>query len=166
MTGAGDTSLGGRAKAFPPTSAGLAMRFAGLETQGYRESIEELAQRYWKPVYTFIRVAWKKSNDDAKDLTQAFFLWLTEREPLRAYAPAKGGFRTFLKVLLRRFLGHDTAGLQRLKRGGGAVHLSFEDDVASIEEVLPEAQSTDPDRLFDQAWLVTVMKAATDRVRE
>ena len=96
----GDTTLGGGAKAFPETSLG----FAGALKKPDELSLETLSRRYWKPVYSFIRVGWAKSNEDAKDLAQEFFLWLLEGEALKRYDVARGGFRSFLKALLRRFV--------------------------------------------------------------
>ena len=158
--------MAGGPKAFPATTGGFVARFAGLETEGYRDCLAELAGRYWRPVYTFVRIAWNKSNEDAKDLTQAFFLWLAEQEPLRSYAPERGSFRTFLKVLLRRFLGHEDEALRALKRGGGAGFLRLEGDAAPLESVLADPRAADPEKLFDRAWTVSVMKVAVDRVRD
>ena len=59
----GDTTLGGGGKAFPETTLG----FAG------NADVETLCHRYWKPVYSWIRIARARTNDDAKDLTQEFW---------------------------------------------------------------------------------------------
>ena len=83
----------------PATTWGMLSSLRGRDEEARRAGLRELALRYWKPVYRFARVAWAKSNEDAKDLAQAFFLWMTEEPALDSYDPAKGGFRTFLKIL-------------------------------------------------------------------
>src|SRR5258706_11610025 len=96
---AGDTSLGGDHKRFPETTWSLVSK---LRTPGEgpdRAGLETLCHRYWKPVYRYVRMAWAKSNDEAKDLVQAFFLWLLEGDALAKYEPGRGSFRGYLKLL-------------------------------------------------------------------
>ncbi len=150
-----DTSLGGSAGRFPETTIGLVARFG----RDYRSGVEELCRRYWKPVYTFLRIGHAKSNEDAKDLAQAFFLWLTEAETLKKYEAERGALRTFLKVLLKRFVSHHDRDAHRLKRGG-----AFK--IANIADVEIPAAAKDPDAEFDRAWLQQLTRTAVDRVRE
>lgn len=147
-----DTSLGG---GFPETTWGLVSRLR--ETAAHRQALEALCTRYWKPVYTYVRLAWRKSDADARDLTQAFFLWLLDGEPLKRYEPERGGLRPYLKVLLRRFVSHQEVAMQRLKRGGGALHLSIED--------VGEPPAGEPEEAFDRAWIAELVRQAVDRVR-
>jgi RNA polymerase sigma factor (sigma-70 family) len=132
----------------------------------YQTSLSTLCRRYWKPVYGYIRVAWAKSNEDAKDLTQAFFLWLLEAEALERFDPQRGSFRSYLKVLLRRFVGHQEAALHRLKRGGGVDVFPLEEAGRALEAVVADPKSGDPDQAFDQVWLIELLNQAVDRVRE
>jgi len=63
-----------------------------------------LLQRYWKPVYCYLR---RKGlgNEEAKDLTQAFFHEIVLNRHLVGRAdPARGRFRTFLLHALDQFL--------------------------------------------------------------
>ena len=130
------------------------------QTAQHREALEDLCARYWKPVYSYVRAAWAKSNEDAKDLAQAFFLWLLDGEPLKNYAPERGGFRVYLKVLLRRFVGHQEVALNRLKRGGGVKHIPIQDD-----GFVADSKETDPEKLFDRSWITELVNQAVDRVR-
>jgi len=160
----GDTTLGGGDKAFPETTLGFAGGLRNPATADYSRSLETLCSRYWKPVYSYIRIAWAKSNEDAKDVTQAFFAWLLEEDALRKYDPARGGFRAYLKVLLRRFVGHAERDLHRLKRGGGARVFSLDGDAPQ----LPELQSgdVDPEKVFERVWLEELVQQSIGRVRE
>jgi RNA polymerase sigma-70 factor (ECF subfamily) len=132
--------MGGQQARFPETLRNL--------------SIDDIARLYWKPIYAYIRLSWAKSNEDAKDLTQAFLLWLVEGDALQKYAPDKASFRTYLKSLLKHFVGHQHEAQQRLKRGGG---IDFVD--------LPLDLQGDPDQAFDREWLSALVQRAIERVR-
>jgi RNA polymerase sigma factor (sigma-70 family) len=128
--------------------------------------MEKLSRRYWRPVYQFVRIAWAKSNDDAKDLTQAFFLWLLEGdEVLKKYEPERGGFRSYLKGLLRHFVADQHKALGRLKRGGGFKLFPLEDDLGSLKELIPDPKSKNPEQTFDHAWKKELLDAALERIR-
>jgi RNA polymerase sigma-70 factor (ECF subfamily) len=165
MRGA-DTNLGGVNRGFPETTAGITLHLCDPGSPGYRTSLTTLCQRYWKPVYGYIRAAWAKSNEDAKDLTQAFFLWLVEEEVLERFDPARGSFRGYLKVLLRRFVGHEEAALHRLKRGGGVRILPLDEAAGSLDSGLADPASGDPEKIFEKAWVAEILNAALGRVRE
>ena len=131
------------------------------ETAAHHEALEELCGRYWKPVYAYTTAAWAKRFEDARDLTQAFFLWLLEGEALRRYSPERGGFRPYLKTLLRRFVGHQETALRRLKRGGGVAPISI--DAAQVTATSREGT---PEEIFDRTWVTEVVHQAVDRVRD
>jgi RNA polymerase sigma factor (sigma-70 family) len=147
---AGDTTLGGGGeKSFPETTLG----FAGNADAG------TLCRRYWKPVYSWLRIARARTNDDAKDLTQEFFLWMVEGNLLAQYRRERGGFRAWLKTLLRRFAAHEERDGRRLKRGGGARVLPLDGEAP---EVGPGA---DPEKAFERAWFEELVGQAVARVR-
>ena len=62
---AGDTSAAGPNRAFPHTTWAMVARLRDPSNTRYLEGLETLCRRYWKPAYTFIRIAWAKSNEDA-----------------------------------------------------------------------------------------------------
>lgn len=157
---AGDTSLGGSQRDFPKTAWDLVERASDPSSETGRADLEELCRRYWKPVYHYLRVGWSRSNDDAKDLTQAFFLWLVEERLIGKYESARGAFRTWLKSLLRHFVQDHDKALHRLKRGGGVRLLGLDGPPS-----LPDPKATDPEKAFDQAWLAELVAGAVDRVR-
>jgi RNA polymerase sigma factor (sigma-70 family) len=161
-----DTNLGGANRGFPETTAGLIEPLKKPDSPGYQASLATLCRRYWKPVYGYIRIAWAKSNEDAKDLTQAFLLWLLEGEALERFDPQRGSFRGYLKVLLRRFVGHQEAALHRLKRGGGLTVVPLEEAGHALESVLADPGTGDPEQMFDQVWVMELLNHAVNRVRE
>src|SRR5436190_12669274 len=162
----GDTSLGGSQRDFAKTVGGMVQRACDPSTSVRQDGLNDLCRRYWKPVYYHLRVGWAKSNDAAKDLTQAFFLWIVEGGALSRYEPQRASFRTFLKSLLRHFVQNQDEALGRLKRGGGVSLLALEDPAAPLEGLLADPGVVDPDAAFHKAWRSTVIARAVDRVRE
>jgi len=154
-----ETRAGGGQRAFPETVGGLIGRLTAAASS--ESALEELCRAYWKPVYHWMRVRWAKSNDDAKDLTQAFFLWALETRPFDRYERDRGTFRAFLKSLLTHFVQHQQESLGRLKRGGGLKFLPVDD----AKDRLAGPDETDPGRAFDAAWRRDLIERAVDAVR-
>jgi len=105
------------------------------------------------------------SNEDAKDLTQAFFLWITEKETLARYDAQKASFRTYLKSLLRHFAEHRDRALHRLKRGGGVKLFRFDDEGSALRHVTADPRGVDPEQEFDRTWINAIVVRAVERVR-
>lgn len=160
-----DTSMGGAEAWFPREAGGVVSRLCDPEEPIVGRDWEEFTRIYWKPVYRFFRVSWAKGNEDAKDLTQTFFLWLMEGEVLRKFDSSLGSFRSFLKTLLRRFASHQEEARTRFKRGGHRKILSLEElrhaDVAEPRDPVSE----NPEEEFDREWVGIVLEKALDRVR-
>jgi RNA polymerase sigma-70 factor (ECF subfamily) len=159
------TNSGGPSDAFPATTQGLLSGLKGASGERYRATIEEVCRRYWKPVYAYTRAAWAKDNETAKDLTQAFFLFLVEDQHLKAFDPARGHFRGYLKVLLRSFVGHHDRALVALKRGGGMPVLSLDQDASRLETYVSGLEKPDPDALFDRVWRTEVLARSLDALK-
>ena len=146
--------------AFPPTTWGLVARIRNDASQR-QAGLEALCQRYWKPIHSYVLRAWRRGDEDSKDLTQAFFLWLIEGEVLGSYEPGRGSFRHYLKGLLRGFMRNRDAYLTRLKRGGGRTHLVL--DGETIDPVDPRTES--PEEAFDRVWVEALLERATHEVK-
>jgi RNA polymerase sigma-70 factor (ECF subfamily) len=153
-----ETKLGGVDRAFPETVGGLVGRLSSGPADVRRAAAEDLCRAYWKPVYHWLRLTRARSNDEAKDLAQAFFLWILEAGPLERYDTGRGGFRPFLKSLLKHYVQHHEEALGRLKRGG---HLRF----VPVDADLQEPGETDPGRAFDAAWRGELVERAVAAVR-
>lgn len=154
-----NTDLGGPRKDFPLTTANFLRQLRDPGAQARKAVLEMLAERYWKAVYHFLRMTYGKGNEDAKDLAQAFFTWLLERELLLKYDPARSSFRTFLKGILRNFAGNEHQALQRLKRGGAVRVVPLDAAELDLEG------ATDPEKAFDTVFLKDVVARAVERVR-
>ena len=160
-----DTTLGGPDRFFPETTSGFLSCLRRSTEEGYQAALEILCRRYWKPVYAYVRAAWSKTNDDAKDLTQAFFLWLQENGALKRFDETRGGLRPFLKVLLRRFVKDQDVALRRLKRGGGRTLLSIE-AAPELDALAADPRAADPEALFERVWRTELVEQAVDRLRQ
>src|ERR1700704_2686503 len=83
-----------------------------LHAQGASPSaqaaLNQLCQRYWPPVYAFIRRKWTQhSPHSAEDLTQGFFAEFIRKFPNLELGPNQGKFRTYRLACLTRFLCKD-----------------------------------------------------------
>jgi len=156
--------MGGPAREFSKTAGDLLSRARDSSMEVRQQGLADLCRTYWKPIYSQLRMAWNKSNEDAKDLTQAFLLWLVEGDALRRYAPERASFRTYLKTLLKHFVQHQETALHRLKRGGGIQILSMNLEVGPLEEVLRDSRGVDPERVFDRVWMTDLVQRAVGRV--
>lgn len=158
----GETTLGGEGGAFPPTAWSQLVLPGGLTPEERRSQLERLAQRYWKPIYHYIRARWNRSNEDAKDLTQKFFVWIMETDLLSKVRHEKGRFRNFVKVVLTHFLQGDYDAEQSLKRGGKVEHLHLDFIVGADE---PAVTTPDPEQALDEHWRRTLIEEAMLRLR-
>lgn len=161
-----DTLIGGSNDQFPRTrwSAIIAVRSENAEER--QRSFAVLIAAYWKPVYKYLRLKWRKSNEDAKDLTQGFFALALEKGYFQNYDPAKARFRTFLRTCLDGYVANMNKAEQRLKRGGGAQMLSL--DFESAEGELQHVEIADSENLeayFEKEWLRSLFTLALETLR-
>jgi RNA polymerase sigma factor (sigma-70 family) len=161
-----DTDLGGPAVAFPVTQCSL-VRAAGSGDPAVRRRAEEtLVAAYWKPVYKYIRFRWRVPNEDAKDLTQAFFGRAVEKGFFDRFDPARARFRTFVRVCVDGFVANEQRAAARLKRGGAAEPLPLDFDAAEGElRRHPPDGGVDLDEFFRREWLRGLFALAVEDLR-
>jgi RNA polymerase sigma-70 factor (ECF subfamily) len=90
-----------------------------------RQAYGAIIDSYWKPVYKYLRLRRNLNNENAKDLTQGFFVLAIEKRFFDGYDPEKGTFRTYLITCVDAFVANQEKRSARLKRGGGATVLSL-----------------------------------------
>lgn len=150
-----ETDIGGPDGRFPSTQISLLEAAAGGLSNG---ALDRVIAMYWKPVYRFIRLKFRKKNEDAKDLTQAFFAGAIEREILARFDPARASFRTYLRMAVERFAANEYAAENRQKRGGG---MSFE----PVDEQSAAAAAESPEQVFEREWQRELLALALDDLR-
>jgi RNA polymerase sigma-70 factor (ECF subfamily) len=141
---------------FATTRWTLVMAAAGAEAAG---ALEELCTAYWFPVYAYVRRR-GFTREDAEDLTQGFFASLLARGDIAGLRQENGKFRAFLLAAVKHFLSNERDKLGRLKRGGGAPHLSLDWQEADARFRLADESSLSPDAAYDREWA----KALLERV--
>lgn len=134
----------------------------GSDTEA-RQALDVLCQTYWLPLYAYIRHR-GSSPEDARDLTQAYFAELLDKDFLAGVDPSKGRFRAFLLASLRHFLSHQKERARALKRGGGAVTLSLDVGAGERGYVAQPAEGMSPEAVFEYRWAMTVLERALGRL--
>jgi len=166
-----DTKIGGPAGKFPATRLSAVLAARSDDPAERSRALEAIAAAYWKPIYKYLRIRWGKSNEDAKDLTQDFFAKLFEKEYLDDFDPAKARLRTFLRICADRFVANESKAAKRLKRGGGAPHLSLDFDAAEneLQRAKPLAQLTaspeSVDDFLEKEFIRSLFGLAVDQLR-
>lgn len=149
-----DTAIGGPSGHFPSTQVSILEAAArGIPEQ----ALERIAALYWKPVYCFIRLKFRKDNEDAKDLTQGFFATAIEREFFQRFDPARAPFRAYLRMAVERFAVNQHTTATRQKRGGG---IKFE----PADESLTSSET--PEQTFEREWRRQLFSLALEDLRD
>ncbi len=151
---------------FPATRPSVVRDLGSVDPLRRAAAYDALARSYWRPVYVYIRLRWRRSPEDAQDLAQEFFTRAFERDYLARYDPAKARFRTFVRTCLDGFLANEDKAAARLKRGGGMIiagvdFARFDADLAAHAR----SDEPDPERWFHREWVRGLFADAVDRLR-
>jgi RNA polymerase sigma factor (sigma-70 family) len=131
---------------------------------GSAEALATLCEAYWYPLYVFVRRS-GHGPDDARDLTQAYFLKLLEKGYLESVRPEAGKFRSFLRTSMKHFLANTRRDAAALKRGGGATLVSLDLDEAEDRYRHEPADDETPERAYERRWAWAVIARARARLR-
>jgi RNA polymerase sigma factor (sigma-70 family) len=152
---------------FPATRYSLVAAVRGGDRDARERALDTLIAAYWRPVFTHLRLRWHAEHEDAKDLTQEFFVRLLERGLLERYDPARSRLRSYLRLCLDAFAANERKAAGRLKRGGGTRLLSL--DFAGAEAALSDARQlrddADIERRFHREWVRGLFTLALDALR-
>ncbi len=119
------TDMGGIREAFLTTHWSLVEHIQSDDDKD-RALIGLLLDRYWKPVYCYLRHK-GYVNEDAKDLTQGFFHEVVLNKDLVGRADqSKGRFRTFLLHALDQYLSNEKRRQTTQKRSPKGKLVSFD----------------------------------------
>lgn len=129
------------------------------------EALERLCRVYWYPLYAHVRRL-GHGPQDAEDLTQEFFARLLQKDYLQAADPAKGRFRTFLLVALKRFLANEWDRTHAVKRGGGRAIIPLDTGLAERLYTNDSSAESSPERAYERRWALALVEQALKNVRE
>jgi RNA polymerase sigma factor (sigma-70 family) len=152
---------------FPTTHRSAVVAASSDDPAERARSFEILVRAYWKPVYKHVRLRFRRSAEEAEDLTQGFFARSFEQRYFSTYDPGRALFRTYLKTCLDRFVTKEAESARRQKRGGGAVLLSL--DFAAAEREVERAEPIANESIegyFDHEWTRNLLATAVDALRE
>ncbi|MBI4569375.1 MAG: sigma-70 family RNA polymerase sigma factor [Planctomycetes bacterium] len=157
---------------FPTTTWSNVIVARDTDDSACDEAVGRLIEKYWKPVYFYLRRRGVLS-EDAKDLTQAFFVYLFfertengERRFKKYLHVGKSredphGFRKFIKHWLKRFWTDALRHKSALKRGGGLNIRSLDEaDLTTDEGRFNLADYETPEAIFDRVWVDVVLDHA------
>lgn len=147
---------------FPQTRHSILDRLKNPEPGHRQQAFAVLAGGYWRPVYKYLRLRWNLPAEDARDLTQEFFLAAWQGETFRSYSPAKARFRTFLRVCLDRMVINHRKAAGRLKRGGSSPVVALDTESAETELRLSPTAANDPEEFFYREWVRGLIAQAID----
>lgn len=130
-------------------------RFASLragESAERRQALDFLLQRYWKPVYCYIRrCGW--SEEDAKDLVQEFFVDCLRSGFFAKADRARGRFRSLLLRSLQHFLANAGRAAHAQKRRPPQGFVSLEKLADSSSGGFQPVNYETPEAVFHRAWV-------------
>jgi DNA-directed RNA polymerase specialized sigma24 family protein len=148
------TDMGGTGESFLTTHWSLVEHIRSDEDKD-RALIGVLLERYWKPVYCYLRHK-GCDNEEAKDLTQGFFHEVVlNRDLVQRADPAKGRFRTFLLHALDQYLINERRRQGRQKRTprGQLVALDIGEPLV-LPEVVARLNAEDS---YHYAWTAALL---------
>jgi len=153
--------MGGLREAFLTTHWSLVEHIQSEDDKD-RVLIGLLLDRYWKPVYCYLRHK-GYDNEGAKDMTQGFFHEVVLNKDLVVRAnKAKGRFRTFLLHALDQYLLNEKRKQTTQKRSPKGKLVSF--DIIS-PPALPEAVSRlNPADSYNYAWTASMLDQVLSEV--
>ncbi len=137
---------------------------AGRDDEAATEALEELCQRYWFPIYAYVRLSGNKP-EDAEDLTQDFFARFFTRRDFRQAKEGNGTFRSYVMRAVKNHLisAHLKATAQR--RGGKMTIVSWDQTEAEVRLADVSADGASLGEIFDREWAVTLVTSVMERLR-
>jgi RNA polymerase sigma factor (sigma-70 family) len=162
-----DTQIGGARQQFPTTRWSIIERTRSSQAEERQRALDVLISAYWKPVYKYIRLHWKKENEEAKDLTQEFFARLVEKNLLDRFEPNRARLRTYLRICVDGLVMNEDKATQRLKRGGDVnlLPLDFETAEGELKELPLVAPADNPEELFSREFARSLFGLSLERLR-
>jgi RNA polymerase sigma factor (sigma-70 family) len=124
-----------------------------------KQALADLCQDYWYPLYAFARRQ-GRSQEDAEDLTQGFFIHALERDVFSLADRNLGNLRTFLLKIFQRYMGDVRDRERAQKRGGGREHLSLDLEGGENLYAADLATGESPELLYDRTWAQALLRAA------
>ncbi len=139
------------------------VRQAKADSEDGRKALEDLCGAYYEPVIAFLRCELREA-DAAREMTHAFFAEILAGGGIARAESEHGRFRSYLLGAVKHHLSHQRESAQSLKRGGGAVPVSLDEDASAMRSI-PDVRQISPDAAFDRQWALSVLEQAMSRLQ-
>ncbi len=147
---------------FPSTHWSELAALVENDPEGSRMLVSRLYERYWTPLYAYLR---RRGNDPERtaDLLQGFFAFLLDKRVFSTRRP-EGRLRAFLLASLKNYVADEYDKEQALKRRPREPLLPL--DLSLGESLYLQLPSRDlsPDRLYEKHWALSMVERAANRV--
>ncbi len=150
---------------FPATPWSAILRTGAGDPEARRTALHQLVQMYWRSIYVYVRRKWGKTNEDAKDLTQAFVASILEKEFFQEADRDRGRFRALLRTALENFLRNQYAESKTRRRGGAHRTLSLDAAMEAEGAEIPVNETDAPEALYRREWTRTLFARAVAELR-
>lgn len=157
-----DASGGGH---FSTTHWSVVMAAAHGSEVTARRALEALCEKYWPPIYAFMRRQ-GLGAEDAQDATQGLFASLIESESLRKASPERGRFRSYLLGAAKHYLSNERKSARAKKRGGGQWTLSLDFEREEAQYRAEPADPDTPDKMYERRWVLALLDSTLERLAE
>jgi len=152
---------------FPDTRGSLVAAVTGGDAAARSRALATLAEAYWRPIYTYVRLKTGRTHEEAADMTQDFFAALVEKDALSRFDPSKARLRTYLRVLVDGLAANEWKARTRIKRGGGLQIVSLDIEAVRREvDERPGSSELSPEDFFEKEWARSVFGLAVGRLRD
>jgi RNA polymerase sigma-70 factor (ECF subfamily) len=129
-----------------------------------RRALASLCEAYWYPLYAYVR-SQGHDPEESRDLTQAYFGYLLEKNILEDVEPSKGRFRSFLLASLKHFVANELRREHTLKRGGGTQTISLDTAEAENRYGLEPVDRLTSEQVYEHRWALTVLERSLARLK-
>jgi len=148
-----------RSDAMLPTRQSLLSRLRDWQDQdGWREFFDT----YWRLIYNVARKS-GLGDAEAQDVVQATFIYLSRRLQKFHYDPARGSFKSWLRVVTRSRI---SIYLRSQRRRDGHLRESLPDeDGESAVEQIPDPAADALDEAWQREWEKNLLSTAFRRLR-
>lgn len=149
---------------FATTHWSVVLTAGRSDTTRARTALGKLCQIYWYPLYAYARRRGHAAHD-AQDLTQEFFAQLLEGNWIAKADRDKGRFRSFLLMVMGRFLANEWDKAKTLKRGGKVQLVSLTLDTAETRYANEPTDTSTPEQAFEKQWALSLLEEVLQHLR-
>ncbi|MBL9168944.1 MAG: hypothetical protein JNN07_14485 [Verrucomicrobiales bacterium] len=149
---------------FQPTRWSLIVALREADHAAAATARATLCETYWYPLYAYVRRC-GHGAEESRDLTQAFFERLIEKDLLARADRDRGRLRTFLLAALQRFLRDEWRKGQRLKRAGNGSEWSLDSAAAEERYTREPMDAATPEMIYQRRWALELLERTLLRLR-